>query len=79
MVGEEVQLAGTVYCSVVQCVSLSTGQFPDSFKHAIMIPLLKKYNLDKLSLKNYRPVSNLPFLSYRVGEGCPDTATVTFG
>ena len=44
-------------------VSLTTGQFPDSFKHAIVIPLLKKYNLDKFSLKNYRPVSNLPFLS----------------
>jgi hypothetical protein len=44
-------------------ISLSSGQFPDSFKHAIVIPLLKKHNMNKTELKNYRPVSNLPFLS----------------
>ena len=36
---------------------------PDSFKSAIARPLLKKHNLDANILKNYRPVSNLPFLS----------------
>jgi len=54
-------------------------QFLDSFKHAIVIPLLKKYNLDKLSLKNYQPVSSLPFLSELLREVCPETATATFG
>ena len=41
--------------------SLSTGSFPDSWKCGIVIPLLKKLGLDLIS-KNYRPVSNLPFL-----------------
>jgi hypothetical protein len=43
--------------------SLSTGVVPQCFKHALVIPLLKKSNLDPENLKNYRPVSNLPFLS----------------
>ena len=33
------------------------------FKQAIVTPLLKKPNLDSDMLKNYRPVSNLPFIS----------------
>jgi len=43
--------------------SLSTGVFPDNCKHAIVIPHLKKSNSDSSELKNYRPVSNLPFLT----------------
>ena len=43
--------------------SLCSGNFPDDFKRAIVIPLLKKPGLDKEVLKNYRPISNLPFLS----------------
>ena len=33
------------------------------FKHAVVQPLLKKSTLDHNNLKNYRPVSNLSFLS----------------
>jgi hypothetical protein len=36
---------------------------PPSYKHAIVTPLLKKQSLDKNNLNNYRPVSNLSFLS----------------
>ena len=43
--------------------SLKEGFVPDSFKVALVKPLIKKSNLDKDELKNYRPVSNLPFLS----------------
>ena len=43
--------------------SLLSGQFPSCFKIAIVRPLLKKSNLDRNNLKNYRPVSNLSFLS----------------
>ena len=43
--------------------SLRLGVVPDIFKSALVKPLLKKPNLDKENLKNYRPVSNLPFLS----------------
>ena len=42
--------------------SLSCGTFPEIFKHAIVTPLLKKQDLE-LEFKNYRPVSNLSFLS----------------
>ena len=44
-------------------LSLSTGSVPCDLKTAIVRPLLKKPSLDKEQLKNYRPVSNLPFLS----------------
>lgn len=43
--------------------SLETGIFPDARKTAIVKPLLKKHNLDPTVLSNYRPISNLPFLS----------------
>ena len=40
--------------------SLETGIFPKSLKTAIIKLLLKKNNLDKSILSNYRPISNLP-------------------
>jgi len=43
--------------------SLSTGCFPAKFKHAIVTALEKKGTRDSSQLKNYRPVSNLPFIS----------------
>ena len=43
--------------------SLTKGEFPIDFKNAIVKPLLKKPSLDKDELKNYRPVSNLYFIS----------------
>ena len=43
--------------------SLSTGTFPSQLKSAIVLPLLKKPSLDSEVLKNYRPVSNLSFIS----------------
>ena len=44
-------------------LSLESGNFPSNFKHAVVTPLLKKPSLDKESLSNYRPISNLSFLS----------------
>ena len=43
--------------------SLRTGVFPDAFKTAVVKPLLKKPKLDNSLLANYRPISNLPFIS----------------
>ena len=43
--------------------SLKHGVFPDMFKHADVTPILKKPSLDDQQLSNYRPVSNLLFLS----------------
>jgi hypothetical protein len=42
-------------------LSLSHGNVPAELKHAVIKPLLKKLDLE-LTMKNYRPVSNLPFL-----------------
>ena len=44
-------------------LSLSTGVFPDEMKVALVTPLLKKSSLDPEVLGNFRPVSNLSFLS----------------
>ena len=43
--------------------SLSTGTFPSALKESIITPVIKKSNADRNSLKNYRPVANLRFLS----------------
>jgi hypothetical protein len=43
--------------------SLLSATFPTLCKTAIIKPLLKKANLDQNILKNYRPVSNLSFIS----------------
>jgi hypothetical protein len=44
-------------------MSLRSGVVPSVFKTALVTPLLKKPSLDHEVLKNYRPVSNLPFIS----------------
>ena len=43
-------------------LSLSSGHVPESFKTSLLLPLLKKPNLDPNGLNNYRPIANVPFL-----------------
>ncbi len=43
--------------------SLSLGHVPKPFKLAVIKPLIKKPKLDPCELANYRPISNLPFMS----------------
>ncbi len=43
--------------------SLSLGYVPKTFKLVVIKPLIKKPQLDPKDLVNYRPISNLPFLS----------------
>ena len=40
-----------------------TNVFPDALKSAVITPLLKKSTLDACNFKNFRPVSNLSFIS----------------
>ena len=47
----------------VKVRSLLSGEVPSEFKTAVVKPLLKKASLDPNQVKNYLPVSNLPFLS----------------
>ena len=44
-------------------LSLSEGIFPSSFKQALVQPLLKKPSLSTDDLNNFRPISNLNFIS----------------
>ena len=44
-------------------ISMETSSFPQNFKDAHLIPLLKKISLPKNLLKKYRPVSSLSFIS----------------
>jgi len=56
---------GPLLGAVTKIVNASVlkGIFPDSLKHVLVRPSLKKPNLDPENLKNYRPVSNIPTLS----------------
>ena len=58
-------------------LSISTCIFPSSCKSSIVIPLIKKPGLDSEVLKNYRPVSNLSFLS-KIIEKVISTQLVTY-
>lgn len=42
---------------------LSQGICPAGFKHATVLPLLKRPNLAVEDINNYRPISNLLFLA----------------
>jgi len=44
-------------------LSLSTGNFPDAMKTAAITPSLKKLDADHEQFKNFRPISNLTFVS----------------
>ena len=50
-------------------LSLSLGYFPDVLKKACVTTLIKNENLDNDNMKNFRPVSNLPFLG-KIIEKC---------
>ena len=51
------------YITHIINASLRSGSVPASFKEAKVTPLLKKPSLDPSEYNNYRPVSNLPFIS----------------
>jgi len=53
----------TPYVTAIVNSSLSQGRLPESHKLAIVSPHLKKPGLDTADMANFRPVSNLSFLS----------------
>jgi hypothetical protein len=58
-------LNNSLVVSITRLINMSfeSGQFPDSFKTALITPVIKKESLDCNDLKNYRPISNLSFVS----------------
>jgi hypothetical protein len=59
------QLMESIIPTITKMVNLSLQEsyVPSSMKKAHVTPLLKKPSLDRNILKNYRPVSNLSFIS----------------
>jgi len=51
------------YVTCMVTSSLHQGRLPDSQKHAVVTPLLKRPGLDTADMANYRPVSNVTFMS----------------
>ena len=62
LVRENVDVLAPLITQIIN-LSLLSGVVPKALKAAIVTPLLKKQNLDPNTLKNYRPVSQLPFVS----------------
>ena len=50
-------------------LSFETGQFAGTWKEALVLPSLKKPNLD-IAYKNFRPVSNLAYISKLSERAC---------
>ncbi|KAK2879923.1 hypothetical protein Q8A73_023735, partial [Channa argus] len=59
---EALPLIDTFILDIIN-LSLETGYVPQAYKVAVIKPLLKKPCLDPGVLANYRPISNLPFIS----------------
>jgi len=49
--------------TVLPFISLCEGHLPSSQKKAVIMPTVKKANLGPEEAKNYRPISNLAFVS----------------
>ena len=58
-----VKECGDILITRITKIVITEGSFPNCFKMAYVTPLQKKPSLDRNILKNYRPVSNLSFIS----------------
>lgn len=63
-----------VICEIVN-LSLLSGTFPQLYKQSHVKPLLKKITLDPDCLKNFRPVSNLTFISKLIEKAAANQFT----
>jgi len=59
-------------------LSLSTGRFPQAFKHALVTPLIKNEKLDPSAMNNYRPISNLLYISKLLERSYRSSSTTTY-
>ena len=56
------QLLDVLNSAAMINLSFNTGHSADAWKEALVLPSLKKSGLD-VAFKNFRPVSNLPYIS----------------
>jgi len=68
-----------LYVTAMINASLRAGRLPPSQKHAVVTPLLKKTGVNAEERKNYRPVSNLTFLSKLVERVVASRLTTYLG
>ena len=59
---------GLPYLVAIVNNSFKEGRFPSAPRTAVVRPLLKKDNLDRNTMNNYRPISNIPFISIKLLE-----------
>lgn len=62
IVKQHLDIVAPMLTQLINC-SLSSGEFPHSWKMALITPILKKPGIDPTQPSSYRPVSNLPFAS----------------
>jgi hypothetical protein len=60
---KQFQVDIAVYISHLANASFVTGRFPQSMKHGVVLPLLKKPGLDESQPANYQPITNLTTVS----------------
>ena len=60
IISKELEFLLPIWCNIIN-LSLASGDI-SGLKESVILPLLKDAKLDPEILKNYRPVSNLPFL-----------------
>ena len=66
----------TLLSAITHIVNCSLGStIPELYKEAILIPILKKPNLNTEVLNNYRPISNLPCLSKLIEKAVANQLT----
>ena len=65
LVKELCDVIATIITSMANA-SFTQRLFPDSHKHAVVRPRIKKPSLDPLDIKSYRPISNLSLVSKTV-------------
>ena len=62
------------FLTILVNAAISEGM-PNEYKVSCVTPLLKKKNSDPNDLSNYRPVSNLPFISKLIERAVADQIT----
>ena len=70
LIKSNLEFFAPILCDIINA-SLDSAIFPEDAKNALVRPLLKKVNLQLIS-ENYRPVSNLGFLSKLIERAACD-------
>ena len=76
VIKQSIEVVSPAISSIVN-ESLSSGVFPKSLKRAVIGPTIKKHGLDEEVYANYRPITNIAFLS-KILEQVTSTQTLNY-